>query len=325
MGQGLSRRRLLRAGVIGAGLLTVAPQVALRAVADGFGPATGLWAAVSDPAAGRLFGLVGTDAGPVVHHLAVARDGTVRLGPMLSGPATIAGFDAISLALVDPAPALLGADIVGPTAPAPGFATNAVDHILAGEPDPPGPATSAPIGRPVAAMRDAVSGSPLGVRDRAGFATARLGHWSVRQHGPDDEADHLSMLTVSHAGEAVTVLDGLVDAAPATLAGAVDAPVLTVADGAGAVRVIPLGLTQSAPPLADHPTTAVTRVRDAVVASAVDADGRLLLRTLAGGRWSQSRAVSGTAGITAVLAIAGTRRLLVTGPDGAALVDPGAR
>ncbi len=321
----MSRRRLLRAGVIGAGALTVAPQLALRAIASGLDSADGMRSVVRS-GTGELLGLVGTPTGTEVRQLVVGDDGAVRLGSRVlrseaRGPS---GSQSIALGLTsNREPIVLGVRLVevAPSSLDAGrdLLERLVDPLLAAEP-------AAPYGlapnNPVRLVADAIdfAGRALAPLAGPGLTTATSGTWGVRQHGPDDEADHLSMLTVSRADEVVLRIDDLADAGVARLGGPIDAPVLSVADGSGALAVHPLD-GSTAPVLVDSPATTLTRSRGAVVATFTDADGNLVLSRLDQGAWRFVTAVAGTAGTTGVLAVGGSSEVVATGPAGARLLD----
>lgn len=308
--------------MVGAGVITVAPRVALRAIADGAVRTDGVWSVAEDPASGRMVALIGTGAGPVVRELEESRDGLVRMGAPIG--VSLGGVDAIAITIADRRFGLLGTErSVRRPRPQRPPAPTVFDPLLADEPDPPSASIAADPHDPVGVRVD-IAGGTVAATPGIGLVTAALGSWSIRQHGTDDEADHLSELTADRHGRPAFTIGGLDQAGLATVAGTETAPVLSVADGRGAIRVLPLG-GGSAPDLADRPSTIVTRTGSSVVAADVDGAGRLIVAELDGAGWAPWRTVPGLQGITSLLPITGSHQVLATVSRGTVRIDPGAR
>lgn len=349
-GTGIGRRRLLGAGIAGTGVALVAPRLVLDAIASDSAPPEGLVAAAVDVPTGKLVGLLTTADGAAVHTLHVGATGAaatpVQVGRRLRR-FTIGDLDAVGHHDV---PVALHAD-------AGGVAVLAVERLV----DAAAPARSGdPVDRLVRTVLDAEPGSPLTLRtdrdatntaiapvriglDRSrsriaphGVVAGSIGAWIVRQHGPDDEADHLDTLTVTHAGRRLVSLGGLDHTAAATLGGhATDAVVtLSGSDQArflrlrnGAVAELPalelpaLDLpAQQAPAGAGGPSIAATVAGATPMVAIVD-DGGVSVRALVGARWQTVGAPS-VPGARAVTPIAGAAAVLVDTPDGLVQLDP---
>lgn len=130
--------------------------------------------------------------------------------------------------------------------------------------------------------------------------------WVCVQHPPNGEGDHCSSLTVFDGGSPVLHVDDLGAAGPAALAGPVDTPVVSVADGEGRVRVWQLGAATdelSPPGVADGIAVHVADGRP--IALRTSPDGATLLAHGPVG-WEAVADVDGTAGAGRTVAVSGT-------------------
>jgi hypothetical protein len=251
----------------------------------------------------------------VVHHLHVDDDGAVRIGRRLDMGAA-AGLTPLAVGAAPAGPVVLGSRPQTPGAPT---GTGTAVPSRPDEPDAPYGTGTVVDERPEAVLLDVRTGAISAAGH--GLTTAALGEWSVRQHGPDDEADHLSMLTVSRAGADVFTLDGLDGAGVAQLGGDAPAPALAVPGGGGTVLVRPLDRGAEAPPLPDHGTTAVVAVPGAVLATTVDDRGRLVVLRLGDHGWGHHLTVAGTGGVDRVLAVTGAPAVLASGASESTYVE----
>ena len=323
MRAGVSRRRLLGAGVVGAGALLVAPRRSLMAVAQGLDRPVGLWSVATDPGSGALVGLLDAGQGPEVRRLEVDDGWSLRVGLRL---VDAAGLEPIAVG-ADRHAVVLGSRPAPPAAaprPAPDTPDASVRALLDAEPF--GPArwidgSISPLGPRAATIVDVATGRQRAVPIR-GLASAASGAWTVHQHGPDDEADHLPMLTVALGGDRQVLFDDLGLAGVAQLSGPPAAPVLAVADGTGGVRVrrLPGGPDTA---LADDPSVAVTATDHDVFATRRGPDGGLVIDRLDGAGWRADRVIADTEVATAVVAVGGASAFVVTGPTMARLVSVG--
>lgn len=271
---------------------------------------------------GSMFALAGAEGGPVVHRLLVDDDDRVQLGPRLE---TVAGLGTIAIGRQGSVPVVLGSAVrTGVPVVDTGAALledllEDVDGILADEPD--GPLDVATPHRLVSTVDDFAGVARPSVAH--GLLTAVLGPWSVHQHGLDEEADHLSMLTVRHHERELLAVDDLGQAAVAQLGGEEVAPVVAVADGTGRLRVLLPATRHEAPPLEDLPTSAVVGSADGPIATRSDARGRLVVSRLRDGRWEPDHTVDGVRGPTDVLPVAGEAAVLAADAAGVHLVRVG--
>ena len=320
----LSRRRLLGAGIVGAGAALLAPERSLRAIASGLDRPDGLWSVAADERTGDLIGLFGSDGVAHVHRLLVDADGVVHPGRRLPVPSS--DVTPLALGSVPRGPVLLGARLTAVEMPAPAAADpgleTAVRALLLAEPGHPlqGSTTTERL-RSVSI--DLGSGVISDGDRRPGLRTGAIGRWSLRQHGVDDDADHLSMVSVGDGRSESVVLDGLGLAGLAQVAGTERSAVVSVRDGDGFVRVHRLGSSRALPPLADTPATAVTGAGTHVVSTSLDPAGRVVLSRSDGGRWTAFRTVAGSEGTDRVLAVAGAEVFVASGATGARVVASG--
>lgn len=321
---GLSRRSFVAAGVLGVGALALRPGRSVAHAADVRSPA-GLWGVARTD--DGLIGLWASGDRPVVVRL--SDRGFVEVTRVLATPAP-----GVAVAVAaGGAPAVLGA--VEETA---GGGSIRTDHLpesvraaLATEVD--GPLSVAGVADDHLLPRRAVARSLDGsdasfelpsVPGGIGAAVLRAGGatWSVVQHPPTAEGDHCSSLTVTLDGRTVLEVADLGDAGPASLAGPVEAPLVSVADGAGRVRAWRLAaqpLELVAPGSADLVALHVAGGRP--VALLGSPDGATLLGHGPSG-WEVLRDVAGTAGCRRVLAVAGAKpEFLVEVADDVRLVD----
>ena len=321
MRAGVSRRRLLGAGVVGAGALLVAPRRSLVAVAQGLDRPVGLWSVVTDPRSGALVGLLDAGQGPEVRRLEVDDRGSVRVGPRL--------LDTVDLEPIavgaDGHPVVLGSRAAPPAASRPPDSTDASVRALL-DAEPFGPALGidgpvSPLGPRAATILDLATGGQRAVPTH-GLVSAASGAWTIHQHGPDDEADHLPMLTVALGGDRRVLFDDLGLAGVAQLSGPPAAPVVAVADGTGGVRVrrLPGGPDAT---LADDLSVAVTATDHDVFATRRGPDGSLVIDRLDGAGWRAHRVIADTEVATAVVAVGRASAFVVTGPTMARLVSVG--
>ena len=306
---------------MGAGALLVAPRRSLVAVAQGLDRPIGLWSVATDPGSGGLVGLLDAGQGPQVRRLEVGEGGSVRVGLRL------VDVDVEPLAVGAAGhPVLLGiraAPPATPPRPASDAAAPAVRALLAAEPFGPalGIVPVSPLGARTPTVVDLATGTPLAAPAH-GLVSAMSGGWAVFQHGPDDEADHLPVLSVAFGSDRRVVFEDLDLAGVAQLSGPPAAPVLTVADGTGAVRVCRLPAGPDAL-VADDPSVAVTATADDVFATRRAPDGRLVIDRLDGTGWGAPRVIPGSEAATAVIAVGGAAAFVVTGPTMARLVAVG--
>ena len=325
MRAGVSRRRLLGAGVVGASAVLVAPRRSLLAVAQGLDRPIGLWSVVTDPSDGGLVGLLDAGQGPVVRRLEVDEAGAVRVGARLLD---VVGVEPIALG-VQRHPVVLGSRSAPPASASrsvPDPADAAVRALLDAEPFGPASRTgtsAAPLGPRVATVLDVATGTPLAAPTH-GLVTAVSGGWTIRQHGPDDEADHLPMLSVAGGSDHRVAFDDLGLAGVAQLSGPLAAPVLAVADGTGRVRVrrLPGGPDAA---VADDPCVAVTATAHEIFATRRGPEGSLVIDRLDRTGWAASQVIPDSEAATAAIAVGGAAAFVVTGPTLARLVPVGVR
>lgn len=310
------RRRVLRAGVVGGAALVVAPRLALRAMADGLAPAHGVWSVVAR--GDELLGLLMGADGPEVRTLVAGDDGILRSGSRQGGGAPLGS---IALGLGPQGALVLGSAVETlalPTAD-PGLRLDGLLGVLGGEPDPPGPGLATPL-RVVASLHDLV-GRVLGAGGDE-LLTARLGGWTVHQHGTDDEADHLDRVTLRRDGRPVATLTDLGHAGTATLGGPPSSPVMAVDDGNGLVRVVDAASGREVAPLDASAPLAVVGTATGPVAVAVT-DGRTSARAWRDGAWRLARPVTdpgGSSGDLDVLPVTGVAAVVVASTGGLRLV-----
>ena len=303
---------------MGAAAAVVAPRRSLVALARGLDRPAGLWSVARDPVSGALVGLVPAGAGTDLRALIVDAGGDVRIGrPLLSTPAGVA---ALAVGVDQHGPLVLGAGTVTiPATPAlPHPADTAVQQALRGEPHGPGTLPRQPTERMVPVVLHSDGRVVEGTSSR--LVTAALGSWTLLQHGPDEEADHLPTVTVRAAGEERVLADALHLPGTAALAGPADAPVAAVPDGEGAVSVHSLvdGINTT---VADDPVVAVTGDGRHVFASVGGRGRPVALQRFDGERWRADRVLPGTEGTTEVLPVAGATALVLVGRDGLRYVD----
>lgn len=323
--RGLSRRSFVAAGAVGVGALALRPRRTVADVLDVRSP-VGLW------------GVARTDDGLVGLWSSGGRPAVVRLSDR--GPVTVQRILATPAAGVAVAiaaggsPTVLGAveDVVS--------ASHAVgtDHLpasvraeLASEVDGPLSVAGLVVDQVLhrAAVARTLDGSeaPVGLPPIAGGVAASLlqgggSAWSAVQHPPTGEGDHCSSLTVSADGRPVLEVADLDSAGPAVLVGPLDAPLVSVADGAGNVRAWRLGadpVELLAPGGPDEVALHLAAGRP--IALLASPDGATLLGHGPSG-WEVLRDVAGTAGCRRVLAVSGAApEFLVEVADGVRLVD----
>ena len=312
----VSRRSLLAAGIAGAGAALLAPGQSLLAIAGGADRPAGLWSVVRDPANGRLVALSGSADGATVHALDIGPAGRLAVGARLWDPlpglvplalgATPGGVVVIATAIVTEAEEALAA---------------AADEVLVAEllaePGSPLAAPATPTER-LRSVAVALRTGAVAEHPGPGLVSALAGRWVVRQHGPDDEADHLPSVSAARGGVEDLVLDGLGMAGAARLGGPWDAPVLAVADGADQVRIQRLGAGEELAPLEDSPLVAVTGTDTDVFATVPAPSGELVLHRAVGDRWVPEGPLGPA---RSVLAVSGASELVVTTGDDATLVD----
>jgi hypothetical protein len=317
----VSRRRLLAAGIAGMGTALVAPGRSLLAIAGGADRPAGPWSVVAEPGTGRLAALVGRDGGPAVHALDVGSGGRLTLGARLWDP--VPGLVPIALGATPSGVVVIATGAVTETV---ATTTTELDALLTeellAEPGSPlsAPATATERIRSVAV---AVPTGMVAEHPGPGLVSAMAGRWVVRQHGPDDEADHLPSVSVARDRAETVVFDDLGLAGAARLGGPVDAPVLSVADGLGVVHVHRLGSDRPLPQLEDAPLVAVTAAGGSVVATGLDPSGHLVLRRAGGDRWADEQRIDAPPGVREVLPVAGASAFVVISGTDAVLIDVG--
>lgn len=321
----LSRRSFVAAGAVGVGALALRPRRTIADVLDPSSPA-GLWGvARSDEG---LLALWSMDGRPVVVRL--SDRGPVRIERVLATPppgvavALAAGGQADVLGAVEEVVAArrslrtdhlpeairaaLLAEVDGPLS----VADLVVDRVL---------------GRTPVVRRLDGSVSDVPVPTVPGGVAAAVLHgggsvWSAVQHPASPEGDHCSALSLFLDGRRVLEIDDLGSAGPAVLAGPVGAPLVSVADGDGAVRGWLLAPEPRAVVAPGAPDEVAMHVSDGrPVALLASPDGATLLGLSSSG-WEVLRDVAGTAGCRRVVAIAGHEAaFLVEVADGVRLVD----
>lgn len=272
----------------------------------------GLWASGDRPAVVRL-----SDRGPieVTRVLATPAPGVAVAVAAGGAPAVLGAVEEVAGAgsirtdhLPESVRAALAAEVDGPLS----VAGVADDHLL------PRRAVARSLdGSDASIDLSAIPGGIAASVLRGGGAT-----WAVVQHPPTADGDHCSSLTVTLDGQTVLEVADLGDAGQASLAGPMDAPIVSVADGAGQVRAWHLGghpLELVAPGSPD--LVALHVVGGRPVALLGSPDGATLLGHGPSG-WEVLRDVAGTAGCRRVLAVAGAEaEFLVEVADGVRLVD----
>lgn len=313
----------MAAGTLGATALALRPR---RTAAEVLGPSTpsGLWgAAWTDAGLVALWssrGQVSVVRLTGVGLLAVER---VLARPHLEVPAGIAAGGA---------PLVVGgaAEVRRARAGVPvGHLPATVRSTLEAEVDGPltvGGAADELLGPLVVART--LEGAPVAVRSpvRHGVLGALLSgsgaSWSAVQHPPSDEGDHCSVLTVSAGGRAVLEVGDLGLAGPVSLVGPVTAPLVSVADGEGRVRMWRLGAQPTelvSPGSADEVAVHVADGRP--IGLRISSAGASVVGLGPGG-WEVVRDVDDTEGARRVLAVGGAEAaFLVELPDRVVLVD----
>ena len=305
---------------MGAAAAVVAPGRSLVAVARGLEQPTGLRSAAADPTTGRLVGLVSTGSIDELRSLTVDADGFVRFGRrLLTAPSSVSP---IAVGAGRSGTLLLGATAltVAPSTAVPHPADAAVAAALEGEPH--GPASLGPGATERLAPVIVHTDGRVLEETAPGLVTAALGPWSLRQHGPDEEADHLPTVSVRSGGAERVVVDGLGMAGIARLAGPAAAPVCTVAGGDGSVRVRAL-TGDRAVEVADDPTVAVTTDGRDFFATAGGRGEPVAVHRFDGARWHAHLVLPDTEATTEVLPVAGTTGLVLTGRSGSRYVEVG--
>jgi hypothetical protein len=320
---GLSRRSFVAAGALGVAGLALRPRRTVAEVLDPRSPA-GLWGVARTD--DGLLGLWSSGGRPVVVRL--TERGPVSVARIVATPQP--GV-AVAVAAGGP-PAVLGA--VEETVPVAGaIATShlpgSVRAAMTDEVD--GPLSVASLRsdevlprQPVARTLD--GGATLELVDIPGGVAAAvlLGGtvWSVVQHPPSSEGDHCSSLTVTADGRPVLEVADLGAAGPASLVGPTSAPILSVSDERGRLRVWHLAGPAMELVAPGSPDDVAVHVADGrPIALLGSPDGATLLRH-GGSGWEVVRDVGGTAGCRRVLAIGGEEpEFLVEAADGVLLVD----
>lgn len=321
--RGLSRRSFVAAGAVGVGALALRPRRTVADVLDPRSPA-GLWGVARTD--DGLVGLWSSGGRPVVVRL--TERGPVSVERILATPPP---GGAVAVA-AGGRPSLLGtAEEVVPasnpirTAHLPESARTA----LAAEVD--GPLSVAAlrrhdvlVRRPVAHSLDGTVAAFHWADIPGGVAAAVLlggPTWSVVQHPPSAEGDHCSSLTVVADRRPVLEVADLGAAGPASLVGSASAPLLSLFDGAGRVRMWRLAGDPVELAAPGGPDDVALHVADGrAIALVASPDGATLLRHSTTG-WEAIRDVHGTAGCRRVLAVAGAEpEFLVEVADGVRMV-----
>ena len=307
---------------MGAAAAVVAPRRSLVALARGLDRPAGLWSVARDPVSGGLVGLVPAGVGTELRTLTVDADGGLRIGrPLLSTPA---GVSALAVGVDQRGPLVLGAGTVTiPATPAlPHPADTAVQQALRGEPHGPANLPRPTTERLIPVVLHTDGRVVEGTSSR--LVTAALGSWTLLQHGPDEEADHLPTVTVRAGGEERVLADALHLPGTAALGGPAGAPVAAVSDGEGSVRVHSL-VDGIATTVADDPVVAVASDGRNVLASVGGRGQPVALQVFDGTHWRTDRVLPGTEGTTEVLPVAGAAAMVLVGRDGCRYVDLEAR